>query len=138
MTIVFNCLIFVQFWQAAVLHDVVEDTDGTLLEIETEFSAEIASIVAEVSDEKGQPRSVRRQTRIDTAHTLTPNARIVLLADKLYNCRDALQARPVGWTDSDIRGYLEWVAQVVRQIKGSNDILENLLAETLAKGGVTL
>lgn len=37
---------------AAVLHDVVEDTDATIDEIRERFGAEVASIVTEVSSDK--------------------------------------------------------------------------------------
>src|SRR5262250_2390086 len=57
---------------AAVLHDVVEDTDVTLSRIAEEFGAAVASIVDQVSEKKqaaGQPGKlpwrVRKQEQLD-------------------------------------------------------------------------
>lgn len=41
---------------AALLHDTVEDTDTSLEELQQLFGARVASIVAEVTDDKALPR----------------------------------------------------------------------------------
>jgi guanosine-3',5'-bis(diphosphate) 3'-pyrophosphohydrolase len=45
---------------AAILHDVIEDTDASYEEIATEFNKEIADIVIEVTDDKELPYSGER------------------------------------------------------------------------------
>lgn len=40
----------------------------------------------------------RKQLQIDHACTSSPNAKLVKLADKLYNLRDLQKSTPVGWT----------------------------------------
>lgn len=49
---------------AALLHDTVEDTDTTLDEIQKEFGSEIASIVAEVTDDKALPSEERKHLQV--------------------------------------------------------------------------
>jgi len=50
--------------QAALLHDTVEDTDTTMDEIEAEFGAEVAGIVAEVTDDKSLPKQERKRLQV--------------------------------------------------------------------------
>jgi len=50
--------------QAALLHDTVEDTDTTLEEIEANFGAHVASIVAEVTDDKSLPYEERKRLQV--------------------------------------------------------------------------
>jgi guanosine-3',5'-bis(diphosphate) 3'-pyrophosphohydrolase len=50
---------------AAALHDTIEDTETTLAELEAEFGSQIASIVAEMTDDKDLPSSERKQTAPD-------------------------------------------------------------------------
>ena len=49
----------VRVLSAALLHDTVEDTETTLDELQREFDAEIAAIVAEVTDDKSLPKEER-------------------------------------------------------------------------------
>lgn len=49
---------------AAILHDTVEDTDTTIEEIESEFGRKIASIVAEVTDDKKLPKQERKRLQV--------------------------------------------------------------------------
>lgn len=84
---------------AAILHDTVEDTDTTFEEIEQHFGAFIRGIVEEVSDDKRLPRLERKRLQIVHAKNSTHEAKLVKLADKLYNLRDLEQALPRGWTE---------------------------------------
>ena len=49
---------------AALLHDTVEDTDTTLEEIQEQFGSKIASIVAEVTDDKALPSEERKRLQV--------------------------------------------------------------------------
>lgn len=51
-------------FQAAVLHDTVEDTDTTLDEIEEVFGAEVRRIVDEVTDDKSLPKAERKRLQV--------------------------------------------------------------------------
>lgn len=69
---------------AAWLHDVIEDTDTTLEEIETLFDKEIASIVFCVTDGEGSSRDERKKEVYQKIIT-NQNAIIVKLADRIAN-----------------------------------------------------
>lgn len=76
---------------AAWLHDVVEDTPATLEELEREFGAGVARLVAELTDVSTQADGNRAARKaIDRAHLgrASPRAKTVKLADLIDNCRD--------------------------------------------------
>lgn len=83
---------------AAILHDTVEDTDTTFDEIELHFGKTIRNIVAEVTDDKSKPKQERKRLQIEHAKTASNEAKLVKLADKLYNLRDLERIAPIGWS----------------------------------------
>ena len=79
---------------AAVLHDVVEDTDATIEDIKREFGERVASIVAEESEEKREDKpaaetwELRKQETLDHLTNVDDSAVLmVCLGDKLSNIR---------------------------------------------------
>ncbi|XP_067829376.1 guanosine-3',5'-bis(diphosphate) 3'-pyrophosphohydrolase MESH1 isoform X1 [Heptranchias perlo] len=85
--------------QAALLHDTVEDTDTTFAEIEEKFGEKVRSIVAEVTDDKSLLKEERKQRQIEHAPHCSREAKLVKLADKLYNLRDLKRCTPGGRRD---------------------------------------
>ncbi|XP_045467720.1 guanosine-3',5'-bis(diphosphate) 3'-pyrophosphohydrolase MESH1 [Harmonia axyridis] len=118
--------------KAAVLHDTVEDTDTTLEEIENIFGKEVSTIVAEVTDDKTLPKEVRKQLQIDHAPISSEKAKLVKLADKLYNLRDLERATPMFWSQQRIQEYYEWSRKVVEGLRGVNTPLETELDKIFA------
>ncbi|MBN8477818.1 MAG: bifunctional (p)ppGpp synthetase/guanosine-3',5'-bis(diphosphate) 3'-pyrophosphohydrolase [Burkholderiales bacterium] len=109
---------------AAVLHDTIEDTETSADEVAREFGAKIASVVAEVTDDKRLPKDERKRRQIEHAPDLSPEAKLVKLADKICNLRDVLDAPPAGWPIERKRGYFDWAERVVDGLRGSNPRLE--------------
>jgi (p)ppGpp synthase/HD superfamily hydrolase len=72
---------------AALLHDCVEDTDATLQDIKNEFGEAIASIVSEVSEDKGVRESERKMSYVRSVENMSWSALRVSIADKLHNIR---------------------------------------------------
>jgi hypothetical protein len=87
---------------AAVLHDTVEDTDCSFEEIEKEFGPAVASIVREVTDDKSLAKEERKRLQVVHAPKKSKEAKLVKLADKIYNLRDLKRCIPVGWTDDRV------------------------------------
>jgi len=79
---------------AALLHDVVEDTDITIEDIIREFGDDVAQLVDDLTD-VSKPEDGNRKTRkaLDRAHSAMASARAqtVKLADLISNGRDILQ-----------------------------------------------
>lgn len=109
---------------AAVLHDTIEDTDATPVEIETLFGAEVRALVEEVSDDKLLPKMVRKQLQIEHAPHLSLHAKEIKLADKLMNAYDVSHNPPANWPQERIHEYLDWTEKVVIGLRGVNPALE--------------
>nr|KAG5701857.1 hypothetical protein BaRGS_019068 [Batillaria attramentaria] len=96
----------------ALLHDTVEDTDTQYEELVKEFGKEVADLVMELSDDKNLPKLERKQQQILHAPHASHKAKLVKLADKLYNLRDLSATTPVGWSDKRVLEYFQWAAEV--------------------------
>jgi len=111
---------------AAILHDTIEDTQTTREELVERFGEPIASIVAEVTDDKSLSKEQRKALQIEHAATLSPKAKLVKLADKICNLRDVRHFPPEGWGVGRKREYFAWAAMVVAGLRGTNPTLEGL------------
>lgn len=110
--------------KAALLHDTIEDTDTTEEEIRQVFGKEVLQIVLEVTDDKSLAKMERKRLQVIHAPNLSHSARIIKLADKIINCQDILQTPPQDWTLDRRRDYIQWGADVISQIRGTNPGLE--------------
>lgn len=81
------------------MHDTVEDTDTSFDEIEQHFGLAVRKIVEEVTDDKSMPKLERKRLQIVHAKDSSYNAKLVKLADKLYNLRDLQRCAPSEWTE---------------------------------------
>ena len=109
---------------AALLHDTVEDTETTIGELKRRFGPRVASLVAEVTDDKRLPSATRKRLQVEHAAQLSRGARLVKLADKIANLRDLKKSPPADWTLERRQQYLDWARDVVEQMRGTNDALE--------------
>ncbi|XP_040270059.1 guanosine-3',5'-bis(diphosphate) 3'-pyrophosphohydrolase MESH1 [Bufo bufo] len=123
--------------QAALLHDTVEDTDTTLLEIEQTFGPEVRRIVEEVTDDKTLPRMARKRLQIEHAPHCSQQSKLVKLADKLYNLRDLNRSTPKGWSEKRVQEYFQWAFQVVNGLRGTNVVMEKHLDQLFKERGVS-
>ncbi|KAM6181035.1 LOW QUALITY PROTEIN: guanosine-3',5'-bis(diphosphate) 3'-pyrophosphohydrolase MESH1 [Erethizon dorsatum] len=124
--------------QAALLHDTVEDTDTTLDEVELHFGTQVRRLVEEVTDDKTLPKLERKRQQVEQAPHSSPGAKLVKLADKLYNLRDLNRCTPAGWSEHRVQEYFEWAAQVVKGLQGTNQQLEEALKQLFKERGLTL
>ncbi|MEK7991011.1 MAG: HD domain-containing protein [Thiotrichaceae bacterium] len=116
---------------AALLHDTLEDTDTQADELESIFGTEILGLVKEVSDDKSLPKSERKRLQIAHATTISSQAKLIKLADKIANIQDIGQAPPTGWSTERRLEYLDWGEKVVQGLRGSNAALEAYFDETV-------
>jgi guanosine-3',5'-bis(diphosphate) 3'-pyrophosphohydrolase len=118
---------------AAVLHDVVEDCEIPLEELEARFGAHVKTVVLEVTNAKNQTREEMRAQQVAEAATLSLHARCVKLADKICNLHDLIDAPPAGWDDARKASYFDWTARVAEGLRGTNAALEAELERALAR-----
>ena len=109
---------------AALLHDTVEDTATTHEELVDAFGARVARIVAEVTDDKALSKADRKRLQVENAARLSPEAKLVKLADKICNLRDVAERPPEGWDLARRREYFDWAKRVVDGLRGSHARLE--------------
>ena len=114
----------VEVLAAALLHDTIEDTDTSRAELEREFGARIAAMVAEVTDDKNLPKADRKRLQIEHAAGLSQGAKLVKLADKICNLRDVADRPPAQWDLARRQEYFEWAKRVIDGLRGAHPKLE--------------
>ncbi|XP_010785226.1 guanosine-3',5'-bis(diphosphate) 3'-pyrophosphohydrolase MESH1 [Notothenia coriiceps] len=128
----------IEVLQAALLHDTVEDTDTSFAELEAKFGPIVARIVQEVTDDKSLSKQERKRQQVEHAAHCSRQAKVVKLADKLYNLRDLNRCTPSGWTAERVQEYFVWASEVVKGLRGTNYALEERLEELFRQRGVQL
>ena len=97
---------------AALLHDVVEDQDVTSAEIAERFGPTVASLVAEVTDDKNLLKQVRKDQQVACASRKSDVGSVIKLADKTSNLLGIANSPPP-WPTDRKRAYVEWARAVV-------------------------
>ncbi|NXD83939.1 MESH1 pyrophosphohydrolase, partial [Halcyon senegalensis] len=114
------------------------DTETTLAEIEERFGEEVRRVVEEVTDDKMLPKMERKRLQIVRAPGSSPRAKLVKLADKLYNLRDLNRCTPQGWSSERVQEYFRWAALVVAGLRGTSPALEAALQRLFEERGLAL
>lgn len=126
---------------AAALHDYLEDCCGepgqpTVEEgrqqLRRRFGERVLACVEALSGDETLPKEERRRLQVDHATALSPDARLVKLADKVANLRDILASPPAGWSTERKCEYFDWAKSIVDQIRGTHPVLEGLFDEAYA------
>jgi guanosine-3',5'-bis(diphosphate) 3'-pyrophosphohydrolase len=117
---------------AAILHDTLEDTQTTPAELRERFGEKIAGIVAEVTDDKNLLKAERKRLQIEHAATVSREAKLVKLADKICNVRDVANHPPARWDLARRREYFDWAKAVVDRMRGTHPGLERRFDEAFA------
>lgn len=120
----------VELLQAALLHDVIEDTPRGPAEVAETFGERVRDIVLENSDDMSLPKAERRRHRIVAMATKSEAARIVKMADVISNLRAVVVSPPAGWGADRKLGYLEGCRQLIDAGRGANAALEALFDQT--------
>lgn len=114
--------------QAAILHDVVEDTGTPLGEIEIVFGAEVAHIVGEVTDDKKLTQVERKKAQVEHITTISAAAVAIKLADAYDNLSDIVDSSPpTKWSVAKVQGYMVWKATIANRVKGMHPALDQRL-----------
>ena len=109
---------------AGWLHDTVEDCGVTVATLAAAFGPDVASLVADVTDDKTLEKAERKRRQIEEAPAKSARARCLKIADKTSNLRALLVTPPKDWPKSRIEEYLAWASNVVACCRGINPRLE--------------
>ena len=111
---------------AALLHDVVEDSETTLEEIEAQFGPTVAAIVNTVTDSPAVtslPLDERKAAQADKMRSASRGAKLVKIADQTSNLTDIVDMPP-GWSADKMKTYLKGAQTVVDACRGTDETLE--------------
>ncbi|MDA9530850.1 HD domain-containing protein [Bradyrhizobium sp. CCBAU 25338] len=109
---------------AGWLHDAIEDTDTTAEELAQRFSARVASLVTECTDDMSLPKAERRRLQVLDAPKKSDGAKLIKIADKISNTGARIQTDPSAEERDDLADYVEWATQVVAGCRGGNAWLD--------------
>lgn len=116
---------------AAWLHDAVEKTRISNDEIESFFGLRVASLVAEVSDDKSLPEAERHRMQIETIGQKSEAARLLRLADKISGLRELAEDPPAGWDAARRLEWLQFATAVADGCRGLNTALDLLFDQAV-------
>lgn len=94
--------------QAAVLHDILEDTAITEANLVAQFKPEVVQLVKAVSDDKSLSLVDRRKQQIAHLSHASDEVKLIKLADICSN----IASIPESWEASRIESYLNWIEEV--------------------------
>ena len=117
----------------ALLHDTIEDTETTEVELVAAFGENITRIVLEVTDDKTLDKTERKEAQVAHAPHISDQAKLVKLADKISNLRDISASPPIGWSVERKQEYFDWAARVIDGLRGVHPKLEALFDQIYSK-----
>lgn len=118
---------------AALLHDTVEDTKTTFVDINRAFGTNVEAYVKEVTDDKSLPKAERKKLQIATAPKKSKGAAQIKLADKYDNLKCLTLTPPTDWDQKRIDEYFAWAEQVVSALPDANQDLKKATLDSIAK-----
>jgi (p)ppGpp synthase/HD superfamily hydrolase len=123
---------------AGWLHDTIEDTATTREELARGFSARVASLVVECTDDMNLPKAVRRQRQVDDAPHKSQAAKLIKTADKVSNIDARIVPHPSKDQCDELANYAAWAEQVVAGCRGINPRLDRIFDDTIARAKAAL
>ncbi len=96
------------------------------------FGNSVASLVAEVTDDKSLPKQERKDKQIESAPHKSDIASVIKLADKTSNLR-ALAKSPPSWPIERKREYVRWAKAVVAGLSFKPSALLALFEEAASQ-----
>jgi (p)ppGpp synthase/HD superfamily hydrolase len=123
--------------EAALLHDTIEDCGVTHGELVERFGAEVANLVGEVTFPAGTPN--RKRLQIEAVRGMTPQARLIKLADIMANLADLPSAQ---WDAGKRERCLKHLLRMREALRGTHlaiedafDILSDSIVEVVIPNG---
>ena len=86
-----------------------------------------------MTDNKSDGKVQRKRDQIEHAAKASRQAKLVKLADKLYNLSSLLTSPPPSWSSARTQGYFVWAKKVIEGMHGTNASLESQLEHVFAQ-----
>ncbi len=123
---------------AGWLHDTIEDTETTREELAQKFSARVADLVVECTDDMSLPKAERRRKQIVDAPHKSASAKLIKIADKISNTLARIVPQPSEHERDDLADYVAWAEKVVTGCRGVNAPLDRKFNEAARLARSTL
>jgi len=115
---------------AALLHDTIEDAAVTFDMLAAQFGDDVATLVAELTNDNRLPKTRRRAEMLEHLGRLSPRAKRIKLADRLDNVSDLL--RGMGTAEKRVR-YADETERLLASCAGACKPLEEAVQEALTQ-----
>jgi guanosine-3',5'-bis(diphosphate) 3'-pyrophosphohydrolase len=94
-----------------------------------DFGERVLQLVSQLSDDKSQPRAVRRQLALEHLESADVAVKVIKLADLCSN----IQSIPTDWTSERRQEYLDWSARAADLCHGTSPALDRLYEERASR-----
>ncbi len=108
--------------EAAILHDILEDTTIQKETLLKEFGERVLSYIQSVTDDKTLSLSERRKAQLEHISAAPVEVKLIKLADHCSN----VASIPPAWDKARIIEYLEWSHQVASKCFEANENLAKI------------
>jgi guanosine-3',5'-bis(diphosphate) 3'-pyrophosphohydrolase len=115
--------------QAALLHDVLEDTETTDAELEERFGALVAFCAQGLTKDKRLPKAEQMADSLQRIKRCPKEIWAVKLADRITN----MQKPPSSWPPERILRYHEEAQQILKELKDGSEYLRKRLGKEIEK-----
>ena len=109
--------------QAALLHDTLEDTDTTEIELEEKYGIAIPVCVKALTKNNELPKDKRMADSLNRIKKMPIEISAVKLADRITN----LQPPPADWNNERRIAYREEAKLILNELKAGNEYLARRL-----------
>ena len=113
---------------AGLTHDLIEDTKASWDTLAQGLGADVADLVAAVSEDKRRPQAERKAEYFQHLTSQPAEIQMIKLADWLDNVQDLVHAT---WTPTQQQTYLRRAEKIWEQTNGQHETLRTLLREAL-------
>ncbi len=121
---------------AAWLHDIVEDTDVTLEQVEEIFGSQVAALVDGLTDPPHfapLPLEQRKRMQAERLKEKSNDVKLIKICDQLSNVRRILNDPPVDWNAQTQFQYIKGARAVTEICRGVNAELDRLFDDAYAQ-----
>lgn len=117
--------------QVALLHDTLEDTSATSIELTEAFGIEVAEGVSALTKNANLPKDAKMLDSLNRTKKLRKEVWAIKLAERITN----LQAPPAHWDKPKIIAYRNAAIIILEILQGGNQYLGNRLTNKIAAYG---
>ena len=113
--------------RCALLHDVVEDTQATVEQLQATFGPGVASGVSALSKDKALPKERQMEDSLRRIREQPREVWMVKMADRITN----LQPPPQHWSREKVSSYRDEATVILASLKDASRVLATRLAQKI-------